>query len=253
MKGSSDRITDVCGAEGERAVMIKAVIFDIDNTMYNFDEAHKSAMAALCAYTEKNFGMGEAKTKELAAKCMGMITERLGNNCAAIHNRLIRFQCFLEQIGSADYQKAMEMYHTYWDTLLDVMEPEPGLLPLLKRLKEKGIKIGIGSDMTAYIQYKKLEKIGALGYLDFLVTSEEAGAEKPDPQFFSLCVEKAGCRPEECVFIGDNLKKDVAGSADFGMIGTWYHPGNGSSDRDSDYPIIKSFEDYLHSEGWERE
>lgn len=253
LKGSSDRITDVCGAEGERADMIKAVIFDIDNTMYNFDESHKSAMAALCAYTEKNFGMDADETKKLAAKCMGMIIERLGDNCAAIHNRLIRFQCFLEQIGSADYQKAMEMYHTYWDTLLDVMEPEPGLLPLLKRLKEKGIKIGIGSDMTAYIQYKKLEKIGALGYLDFIVTSEEAGAEKPAPQFFELCVKKAGCRPEECVFIGDNLKKDVEGSARFGMAGTWYHPGKGPSDGGSDYPVIRSFEDYLHGEGWERE
>lgn len=240
-------------AEGEKADMIKAVIFDIDNTMYNFDESHKSAMAALCAYTEKNFGMDADETKKLAAKCMGMIIERLGDNCAAIHNRLIRFQCFLEQIGSADYQKAMEMYHTYWDTLLDVMEPEPGLLPLLKRLKEKGIKIGIGSDMTAYIQYKKLEKIGALGYLDFIVTSEEAGAEKPAPQFFELCVKKAGCRPEECVFIGDNLKKDVAGSAGYGMIGTWYHPENRLSDRDSGYPMIESFEDYLREEGWERE
>ena len=231
--------------------MIKAVIFDIDNTMYSFDAAHKTAMAALCAYTEKNFGMDAAETKELAAKCMDIITERLGDNCAAIHNRLLRFQCFLEQIGSADYRKAMEMYHIYWDTLLDVMEPEKGLVPLLERLKEKGIRIGIGSDMTAYIQYKKLEKIGALEYLDFLVTSEEAGTEKPTPQFFELCVKKAGCMPGECVFIGDNLRKDVAGSADFGMIGTWYHPGGGLSDRGADYPVITSYEEYLRKEGWE--
>ena len=76
----------------ERADMIKAVIFDIDNTMYSFDAAHKVAMAALCAYTEKTFGMSASETKELAAKCMDIITERLGDNCAAIHNRLIRFQ-----------------------------------------------------------------------------------------------------------------------------------------------------------------
>ncbi len=236
----------------ERADMIKAVIFDIDNTMYSFDAAHKVAMAALCAYTEKTFGMSASETKELAAKCMDIITERLGDNCAAIHNRLIRFQCFLEQIGSADYQKAMEMYHTYWDTLLEVMEPEAGLLPLLGRLKEKGIRIGIGSDMTSYIQYKKLEKIGALEYLDFLVTSEEAGTEKPTPQFFELCAKKAGCKPEECVFIGDSLKKDVAGSTDFGMTGIWYHPGGGSSDKSSEYPVITSYEEYLQEEGWER-
>ena len=49
----------------------------------------------------------------------------------------------------------MEMYHVYWDTILEVMEPEPGLVPLLSRLKARGIRLGVGSDMTAYIQYKK--------------------------------------------------------------------------------------------------
>ena len=78
--------------------------------------------------------------------------------------------------------------------------------------------------MTAYIQYKKLEKLGVLKYLDFIVTSEEAGEEKPTPRFFELCVKKAGCKPEECVFIGDSLKKDVQGAADAGLAAVWYDP-----------------------------
>ncbi len=248
--------------------MIKAVIFDIDNTMYNFDKAHKAAMAALAVYTGKNFGMGPEETDELVKKCMDIVTERTGDNCAALHNRLLRFQCFLEEIGSADYQKALEMYHIYWDTLLDAMEPEPGLVPLLRRLKQRGIRTGIGTDMTAYIQYKKLEKIGVLQYLDFLVTSEEAGAEKPSPRFFELCLKKAGCEPSECIFIGDNLKKDVAGSTAFGMVGTWYMPNETGAERNEcascsvscretrympneagtgteQYPVVTSFEEFL--------
>jgi len=228
--------------------MIKSVIFDIDNTMYNFDNAHKKGMAALGAYVEKNFGMGFEEMRELVGKCMGIVTERTGENCAALHNRLIRFQCFLEEIGSTDYQKALEMYHAYWDAVIEAAEPEPGLIPLLGRLKKRGIKIGVGSDMTAYMQYKKLEKLGALPYLDFLVTSEEAGVEKPTPRFFELCVKKAGCRPEECVFIGDSLKKDVAGPAGCGLVGTWYNPGDKTSGQAAGYPMIKSFEDYLRGE-----
>jgi putative hydrolase of the HAD superfamily len=230
--------------------MIKAIIFDIDNTMYSFDRAHKAAMTALGAYVKENFGMKPAEMADLMKKCADIVTERTGDNCAALHNRLLRFQCFLEQIDSTEYQKAMEMYHVYWDTILEVMEPEPGLVPLLSRLKARGIRLGVGSDMTAYIQYKKLEKLGVLKYLDFIVTSEEAGEEKPTPRFFELCVKKAGCKPEECVFIGDSLKKDVIGSTEFGMKGTWYCPEDAVS---AGYPVIRSFEDFMRGEEQERD
>ncbi len=224
--------------------MVKAVIFDIDNTMYDFDEANKAGIAAVLAYTKKHFGMEEEETKALLKKCMNSIMERTGRNHATWHNRLLRFQHFLEEIGSTDYQKAMEMYHIYWDTVLEAMQPEPGLADLLERLKQRGIKIGIGSDMTAYMQYKKLEKLGVLQYLDFLVLSEEAGAEKPSPQFFELCLEKAGCRPEECVFIGDNPEKDVTGAAKYGLIGTWYHPGE-EMEGQAPYPVVRSYDGYF--------
>lgn len=226
--------------------MIRAIIFDIDNTMYNFDRVHRTAMGALGAYVEENFRMGQEEMQELLKKCSDIVTARTGDNCAALHNRLLRFQCFLEQIGITDYRRALEMYHVYWDTILETMEPEPGLLSLLSRLKERGIRLGIGSDMTTYIQYKKLEKLGALQYLDFIVTSEEAGAEKPTPRFFELCVAKAGCEPAECVFIGDSLKKDVIGSTQCGLVGTWYRPSQ--DDAGASYPVIKSFEDFMRGE-----
>lgn len=232
--------------------MIKAVIFDIDNTMYDFSKAHETAMAALGVYMKESFGLEPEETAALVKKCMDVIAERTGDT-AAQHNRLLRFQCMLEQLGSTDYQKAMEMYHVYWDTLIEVMEPEPGLMPLFSRLKERGVKLGVGSDMTAYVQYRKLEKIGVLQYLDFIVVSEEAGAEKPAPRFFELCVKKAGCAPEECVFIGDSLKKDAIGASTCGLTGIWYNPRNKESGDDAVYPQITSFEDYLREEEWEGE
>lgn len=224
--------------------MIKTVIFDIDNTMYDYDRVHRTAMAALGAYMKENFGMAPEETEALVQKCMDIILERTGD-VAAQHSRLLRFQCVLEQIGSTDYQKAMEMYHVYWDTLIEAMEPQPGLLPLLTRLKEQGMKLGVGSDMTAYVQYRKLKKLGVLPYLDFLVMSEEAGAEKPAPQFFELCLKKAGCAPEECVFIGDNPKKDVIGAAECGLTGIWYNPAGREAEEMAGYPVLLSFEDYL--------
>lgn len=225
--------------------MIKAVYFDIDNTMYSFDRAHITAMDALLEYGKREFSLDPETMRQMLAESQKTIVRRLGGDCAAIHNRLIRFQCFLELLQLSDYSKAMEMYHVYWDTLIGVMMPEPGLLRLLSALQASNIMTGIGSDMTSYIQYRKLEKLDALQYISRIVTSEEAGGEKPSGKFFRLCVEKMGCSPQECVFIGDNLRKDVQGSIQSGLHGVWYHPGQIPDDIQAEYPVISSYEDCL--------
>ena len=209
--------------------MIRAVIFDIDNTMYNFDRAHAAAMEALFRYGNQALSLEPGSMKEGLSAAQKLILDRLGTNSSAIHNRLIRFQTFLESMKNVDLTKALEMYHTYWDTLLAVMEPEPGL--------------------------KDLEKLGVLDQLSFIVTSEEAGEEKPSPEFFRLCVEKAGCKAEECVFIGDSLKKDVEGAEKSGLYGIWYHPAPENRKHDmqetgSGYPVITSYETCLKDGGF---
>ena len=223
--------------------MIKAVIFDIDNTMYDFDEANGIARKALSDYCTSVLPVEKDEFSEIFTRAQRLVEQRTGADCAAIHNRLIRFQCILELLKINKPSYALNMYHVYWDTLIAAMKAEPGLMSLISALHNKNISMGIGSDMTAYIQYKKLEKLQVLDYMDQIVTSEEAGAEKPAARFFRLCVEKMGCQPEECVFIGDSLRKDVQGAAENGLHGVWYRPYRKGGENDTDYPCIRSFEE----------
>ena len=218
--------------------MIKAVIFDIDNTMYDYDACNEIAIQTLKEYCMSAFSICEETFYETFTKAQETIKRRTGSDCAANHNRLIRFQCMLDFLHVPFSSYALKMYHVYWDTLIDVMKPEPGLMDLIKTLQKKQISIGIGSDMTAYIQYKKLEKLGVLDAVSQMTTSEETGVEKPAAHFFEVCTEKMKCRPEEIVFIGDSLRKDVQGACQYGMHGVWYHPKG-----QSDYPCIGSYEE----------
>ena len=84
--------------------------------------------------------------------------------------------------------------------------------------------MGVGTDMTLDYQLKKLTRMDMLPCIDFVVTSEEVLAEKPDPKLFLRCAEKAGTAPERCLFIGDSLKKDVAGAKAVGMEALWFQP-----------------------------
>ena len=172
--------------------MIKTIIFDIDNTMYSFKTGNQAGMAALCAYAKEQFGITEGEFLDKFKKGKKLAEDRVGTDTAAIHNRLIRMQVILELMGKPLFPHALNLYHCYWDALLASAKPEPGLLDAMKALKAAGLTLGVGTDMTAYIQYKKLERLGAAPYIDFITTSEEVGAEKPNPRLFLECVRKAG-------------------------------------------------------------
>lgn len=211
--------------------MIKAVVFDIDNTLYSYDDAHAVAFEALLHYSDEQLGMNPAVFREEYRKAMENQAAAMGN-VAALHNRIIRFQHILEKRGLPLYPHVLEMYSLYWDTLLGAAVPSVGALETMKELRTEGICIGIGTDMTSRMQFMKLTSLGLLSYIDFFVSSEEACAEKPASQFFECVIKKAGCIPQECLFVGDNLKKDVLGATSAGLRGVWYCPaGNdGRSD-----------------------
>lgn len=222
--------------------MIRTVCFDIDNTMYDYTSSNSIAMLAIEKYGREKLGIEKEAFFSIYQQAQQQVKETLNQDCVALHNRLIRFQCMMENIGKTPYPYAWELYHIYWDTLLKQAVPEPGLQQFMKLLKEEGIRIGVGTDMTAHIQFKKLELLGVADYIDFIVTSEETGVEKPDPAFFKCCLKKVNCRPEECLFIGDNLKKDVLGAIASGMKALWYlGVEKGSEEECLKYSSIDSF------------
>lgn len=216
--------------------MIKAVLFDIDNTLYSYDDAHKAAWEALCAYAREHLGMDRDTLTRGIAEAADVVARRLGAPCAALHDRMLRCQILLERNG-LPLHHAIAMNDLYWDTLIGSAEPSPGILDCLTKLKAAGYILGIGTDMTLDYQLKKLVKLQMLPLFDFLVTSEEVNIEKPDAKLFLLCAQKAGVAPEECLFIGDSLKKDVLGAKNAGMEALWYAPGAEGS---AQYPEMET-------------
>lgn len=208
--------------------MIQAVIFDIDNTLYDYDAAHAVAFEALTGYAQQALGVDAGRFAALHQAANEVLKVRTGGDCAAIHNRLIRYQILLEGLGKPMFHAPI-MERLYWNTLIDAAVPSPGALDCLERLRQAGIRLGVGTDMTADWQYVKLERLNMLPLLDFVVTSEEISQEKPGARFFRLCQEKAGCPASDCVFVGDNRKKDVEGARSAGMHPVWYLPQNGPS------------------------
>ena len=196
--------------------MIKAVLFDIDNTLYSYDDAHRQAWQALTEYARERLDLPAERFEALHREAARTLTARCGGGCAAVHNRLIRYQILLEG-AHLPIRHAPAMAELYWSTLLDAAAPFPGTAEGLTLLREAGCTVGIGTNMTADRQFQKLERLGLIELVDFMVTSEEVGAEKPDRRLFDCCAEKAGCPASACAFVGDDPKSDVLGALGAGM------------------------------------
>lgn len=218
--------------------MIRTVIFDIDDTLYSFCQAHEAAFPEVCRLAEATLGVDGEEFRRRYDGMMDRQRQRSGE-VAAIHSRTIRFQMMLEDYGLSLGQTAA-LDDFYWGHVLLHSVPGPGVRDCFDQLKAAGIKIGICTDMTLYWQLRKLERLGLLEQVDFLVSSEEAGVEKPEEGIFRLCQEKAGCKAEECLFLGDSLKKDVLGALAYGFHALWFRPEGDGEERCPEVTSIRS-------------
>jgi putative hydrolase of the HAD superfamily len=97
------------------------------------------------------------------------------------------------------------------------LEPDPGCVEMIRDLRSWGVKLAWVSNFTTERQMLKLISLGLPGAVDFLITSEEAGAEKPDPAMIDLALERLEVRSEEVWLIGDSLRDDVGAAAARGI------------------------------------
>jgi putative hydrolase of the HAD superfamily len=208
--------------------MIKSIIFDVDDTLYDFRSAHSAALGTLSAFVESALGVSPEAFIALHGETFRLQEARLGNT-AASHNRLIRFQMMLEALNKP-VALAPSMAELYWSALLACVRPLPGAAETMTQLRDRGMTIGVGTNMTADWQFAKLQRLGMMPLIDFIVTSEEAGVEKPDAGLFALCARKAGCAMFECAFVGDSLKGDALGARDAGMRAFWLYRGTDAPD-----------------------
>lgn len=208
--------------------MYKAVIFDLDDTLYEYEKLNEEAISVLRQYTcmryqiipsyfDMAFGHARKETKTMLV------------HTGASHNRLLYCQKTLERLGEKPVGGALDMYEVYWGYILKHMKLRDGVLDLLEYCSKIGIKIGICSDLTAHIQHRKLRKLGIDSWIDAVVTSEEAGAEKPAEIMYKLILNKLGVAPEHAIFVGDSLEKDVEGAQKVGIRTVWLHAENGSN------------------------
>jgi HAD superfamily hydrolase (TIGR01549 family) len=205
---------------------IRAISFDADNTLWDFNLVMRHALEK--AHAELIGRYPEAK-KTFDIETMIQIREEVfkglkgkTTNLEAI--RLESFKEMLRRIGRPDEEFAARLNEVYLKHRFEDIRLYEDVLPVLGALRSI-YTLGILSNGNSYP-----EKCGLKGIFKFAVFSQDHGVEKPDPRLFAVALAQAKCMKEQFLHVGDSLADDVAGAKNAGVRSVWLNRGHKKND-----------------------
>ncbi len=177
--------------------MIKAVVFDLDDTLIKEVDYIKSGFDVVSTSISKNYDLD----KELVLKDM---FELFDESSSYVYNRVLDKNNVL--YSKQEIMNLVEIYRNHTPQI----RLSKKVIKVLEELRSKGYKIGVITDGYKESQRKKIEALNLEKHVDKIIVTDELGKEywKPHPRPFELMREKLDVCFHEMVYIGDNPQKD---------------------------------------------
>jgi putative hydrolase of the HAD superfamily len=191
--------------------MLRAVLFDLDGTLYDRDELVRLVAAA----------QFDAFRAHLTGVDEGAFVERVF--VLDDHGYKDRAALYAEVIAEFGLENALaqELEHDFRTRYLASCCATPDTIDTLRCLAEHGLTLGVVTNGSARIQTEKLQALGLSDYFDAVLISEVEGVRKPDAAIFMRALERCRVGAHETVFVGDNPDVDVFGAMAVGMKAIW--------------------------------
>jgi putative hydrolase of the HAD superfamily len=189
--------------------MIKAIIFDLDNTLIDFMTMKRMAVDGSIS------SMRDAGLKishQDAEKILYKLYWKYGIEYQKI------FQVFLKKVlGRIDYKILANAIVGYRKVQHGFMKPYPQVKSTLIKLREKRIKLAILTDAPRMRAYLRLAETSLMDFFDIVITYDDSKYKKPNKIPFQLMLKKLKLKPEEVLMVGDSLDKDIKGAKAIGI------------------------------------
>jgi putative hydrolase of the HAD superfamily len=211
--------------------MIKAIVFDLDNTLVDFMAMKKQAIdAAIDAMVDAGLELERAEIKER----IDTIYKERGIEYQQVFDDLIFgiFQKIDHRVlaaGIISYRRAREA----------ALKPYPHVTATLMELSRRGIKLALLSDAPSREAWLRLCYINFHHIFSNVVTFDDTGERKPSPKPFNKALELLGVKPEEALMVGDWPERDIKGAKAVGMKTAFARYGDtfGTKEHDADYEL----------------
>jgi len=211
--------------------VIKAVVFDVDNTLVDFTKWKNAAVdAAIVAMIDAGLDL----TPERARKKIFRIYDRKGIEYQGV------FDDFLQEVlGFVDYRVLAAGIVAYRRAREGALVSYPHVNLALLRLFRMHLKLAVVSDAPRQPVWMRLVQLGVDMFFDVVVTFDDTGVRKPAPEPFRKALELLKVRPEEAVMVGDWAERDIIGAKTLGMPTVFARYGDdfGTKNSGADFEI----------------
>ncbi len=225
--------------------MLKAVIFDIDDTLFDHRHSARTALTTLQEHYPTELGAVPMDELERAHRELlnTIHIQVLNGTLDQSEARRRRFALLLTRYGiEASEEEQLALRRRYRACYQASRRAAIGSIPLLMALRERELRIGLLSNNLVEEQLGKLDACGLRDLVDSMTISEEAGVTKPDLRIFHIALERLGCSASEVVLIGDSWTNDIQPARTLGIHSIWYN-SYAAPIRDETVPILTSFLD----------
>lgn len=186
--------------------MIKAVVFDLDDTLISEKEYVRSGFRQVARKIARENSLDEETVYEL-------MLDTFNEDSKNVFNRVLDKLSIQYEI-----EDIKELINYYRGHMPDIKLYDDAK-HILDVLKNKGIKLGMITDGYKITQRNKLEVLGIGDYFEYIVVTDELGREfwKPHEKPYEIIKDKLGLEYENMVYVGDNVSKDFVTANRLGM------------------------------------
>lgn len=203
----------------------RAVIFDLDGTLFDHDARARAGLAAVMDRFEIVENPDDVFTRH--AQLTGQFEAAvLAGELDPAQGRTLRFARLLEELGVPDAtghgKAAAKTYSAGYDATAALL---PNALEVLGALRDRGLKIVVLTNFLRSVQKPKLRDFGLAPLVDALLCIEDVPEPKPAPGAFHAACRAVDVEPKSAVMVGDSIRVDVSGALDAGLKAIWFAPG----------------------------
>ena len=216
--------------------MIKAIIFDLDNTLVDFmvmkDRAIEGAALAM-------IDAGLKISKKDAVEKIYEIYEEEG-----IEDQKVFDKFLMRELGFIDYRIHAAGIIGYRKAREAALVLYPHVQFVLMELMKRGKKLAVLSDAPRLQAWLRLCQLNLHNIFDIVITFEDTNKRKPAPEPFRLVLQKLQVEPEETIMVGDWAERDIYGAKLLEMRTVFARYGDrfGTENSGADYEV----EDIIH-------
>ncbi|XP_025937047.1 N-acylneuraminate-9-phosphatase [Apteryx mantelli] len=202
---------------------VKAVFFDLDNTLVDTAAAGRRAIEEVVNALQSKHRCGEDEARVICDKVQAKLLEECHDPAKTCITDL-RISHWEEAIqetvgGEANRSLAAECYFLWKTTRLQhltLAEDTRGMLTALRKV----VRLLLLTNGDKQTQREKIEACACQPYFDAIVVGGEQKEEKPAPSIFYYCCHLLGVQPAECIMVGDSLDTDIQGGLNAGLKAT---------------------------------